>query len=445
MSDVLEELDQIVQQTSPAPPPEMSKEERAKVAELAALPKTAYDKRRKGEAKALGWRVSTLDEKVAALRPAPEDDPRQGSEIDLSVLDPWPEVVDGRSLVAGLQDGIQRHVVLSEHQALAVALWVLHSHSLDKAEHSPRLHISSPEKRCGKTVLLSVISALALRPLATENISSAALFRVVEAHGPTLLIDEVDAFLSDNEDMRGLLNAGHGRAGRVIRLVGDNHEPRAFSVFGPVALAGIGEIPSTIEDRSITISLRRRRKDEEVERLRRNRDHLQKMNRQCARWLADNLDRISEDPPVPDELNDRAQDNWRPLLAIADAMGPEIAAAARTAARVLEKEKEGDADSAGVMLLADLHSIFGTFRTLSSEFLVAELVKLEDRPWKTWRRGHELTKNSLARLLKPFDIRPKQIMAHNGKGYVGEQIIEAYNRYCVAKPEEEIEGEPDPM
>ena len=163
------------------------------------------------------------------------------------------------------------------------------------------------------------------KPLSTANITMPALFRTIELARPTLLIDEADAFLKDNDDIRGMLNAGHGRSLRVIRTVGEKFEPRSFSVFTPTAIAGIGSLPETLEDRSITIALRRRKKDEPITRLRRDRMHLSVLGRRSARWAADNGNAPADaDPALPDELGDRAQDNWRPLIAIADAISAEL-------------------------------------------------------------------------------------------------------------------------
>ncbi len=440
----LDELLDLADKARTAQPKGWTSAERAEIERLAALSAGEYDKERKTVAKALGWRVATLDDAVALLRPKLDAPPGSGSELRLEDPKPWEGSVDGQELVQELQAVTKRHVVLTDEQALGVALWIVHSHALEKAEHSPRLHISSPVKRCGKTVLLNSVAALVPRGLATENISPAALFRLTEMHAPTLLIDEADTFLNDNEDMRGLLNAGHSRSGKVIRVVGDNHEPRAFSVWGAVVLAGIGEIPATIEDRSITIPLRRRRPDEIVERLRRNRSHLDALARKAARWVADNINRLGEDPALPEELHDRAQDNWRPLIAIADAIAPALGEAARRAACTLELDKEAD-DGAGAELLVDVYAIFiaaGQDR-LSSKYIVDELIKQADRPWATWRRGQPLTTNSLGRLLKPFEIRPKQIKSANGKGLDREPIVKAYERYC--SPKEDLIDVIDPM
>lgn len=148
--------------------------------------------------------------------------------------------MDGAALVAEIERTIAAYVILPPHGAVALALWVLHTHAFDAASSSPRLAIVSPEKRCGKSTVLKLLHALVRRPLAATNITAAALFRTIEAHQPTLLVDEVDTFLRDREDVRGVLNAGHERvSAKVVRCVGDDIDVRMFDVWAPVALAGI--------------------------------------------------------------------------------------------------------------------------------------------------------------------------------------------------------------
>jgi len=185
------------------------------------------------------------------------------------------------------------------------------------------LFVNSPEKGCGKSTLLDVLSRLVPNPLGASNITAAALFRVIEAARPTLLLDEADTYARNNEDLRGVLDAGHRRDGAVIRTVGDDHEPRQFSAWAPVALAAIGRLPGTIEDRSVRIGLRRRRPDEAVEPLRLDRaGALDDLAHKAARWAADHAAELAAaDPPVPEGIVNRAADNWRPLLAVADIAG----------------------------------------------------------------------------------------------------------------------------
>ena len=121
-------------------------------------------------------------------------------------------------------------------------------------------------KRCGKTTLRDVLAVFVPRPLPTENLSVAVLFRVIESKKPTLLADECDAWMRDNEELRGLLNAGHRRGGQALRCEGESNEVRAFNVFAPAVLCGIGALPGTLHDRSIVIRLERAKPGELRER-----------------------------------------------------------------------------------------------------------------------------------------------------------------------------------
>jgi putative DNA primase/helicase len=179
---------------------------------------------------------------------------------------------------------------------------------------SPRLSITSPEKGCCKTTLLDVLSHLVLRRLPAANVTASAIFRIVEVQQPTLLIDEADSFLSGNDELRGILNSGHRRGGFVIRTVGEDFEPRAFSTYSACAIALIGKLPATLMDRSVPIDLRRRRSDETCEAFRFNRTGpLDQLARQAARWATDNADRVrGADPEMPCGMVNRLADNWRP-------------------------------------------------------------------------------------------------------------------------------------
>jgi hypothetical protein len=156
-----------------------------------------------------------------------------------------------------------------------------------------------------------------------------------------------------------LLNAGHTRNGQVIRTVGEDFEPRSFSVAGPVIIAGIGRIPTTLEDRSITIPLRRRLKNEQIKRLRSNRTaHLDRLGRQAARWVADHIITLANaDPELPGQLNDRQQDNWRPLIAITDAISDDLGKRTRQAAIAISSDDASEDDDVATMLLNDVAAI----------------------------------------------------------------------------------------
>jgi putative DNA primase/helicase len=387
-------------------------------------------------------KVVDLDKVLAAFGAADEGG-GQGQAIKFPGIEPWPKPVDAATLLDEIVAQIERYVVLPHEAACAVALWILHAYCFDVFNISARLVIASPEKRCGKTTLLRLIEALVPKPLAAANITPAAMFRTIEKHRPTLLIDEADTFLPENEELRGIINSGHERRGQVIRLVGDDHEPSAFSTFCPTVIAAIGSVPGTIEDRAVMIALRRRLRGEAVEGFRIDRaDHLDELKQRAARWAADHARALGHaDPDMPEALHDRAQDNWRPLLAIADLARWDWPQRARWAAQALSAQTGDQAEqSRGVLLLTDIRQVFDNQAKaggkdagrISSTDLVFTLTGLPDCPWATWSRGKPITPASVARLLKTFRIVPNTIKLANGKqpnGYKRSQFDDAFARY----------------
>jgi Protein of unknown function (DUF3631) len=228
-------------------------------------------------------------------------------------------------------------------------------------------------------------------------------------------------YIKDNEDLRGILNDGYRPGGKVLRAVpsGDDFEPRFFSVWGAKAIAGIGRLPRTIEDRSITISMKRKTKSETVGRLRWRtiRDALLPLRQRITRWVKDNATTLhAADPNVPEELNDRTAEVCEILFAIADAVGGRWPEHARKVATALSGAGDTYDGLKGIQLLADLRQLFEERNTdwLSSEEIVNALVEMEDRPWAEYRKGQPITKNSIAKLLEPFDIKPEAYVFQTG-------------------------------
>lgn len=419
--------------------PEDSQEPQATFTRLAKLSPVDYDRARAAEAEKLGVRVGTLDEEVVRYRPQDDDARAAGRGLSLAAPEPWPRSIDGAALIAAIVETINHYVALSPAAAIATALWCVHAHAFEAFYISPRLAIVSPEKRCGKSTLLRVLQPMLPKALSAINITAAAMFRTVEAGRPTLLIDEADSFLKDNEELRGIINSGHARDGQVIRLVGEDHEPRVFSTWCPVAIAAIGGLPGTIEDRSVIIQMRRRRSDERIARFRVDRVGAQlELGRKAARWAADSARALrDDDPAVPAELNDRAADNWRPLLAIADRAGGQWPEKTRGAALELSAVKAGEADTMRSLLLSDIRAIFGEKRVdrLRSEVLATALNAMSDRPWPTFDRGRWMTPAGIARLLRPFGITPETIRfgEDTAKGYRLSAFEDAFGRYLPSE------------
>jgi hypothetical protein len=436
-----------------APPPNSNgTDDAAELERLARLTPLDYERARKDAGKRLGIsRLALLDALVKAKRTElgfDGADDKQGHAIEFATSEPWPEPVHGAELLDEIAKAIGVHVIMAEHARYACALWVVHSYLLDHFMISPRLAIRSPVKGCGKTTLLDVLSRLVPRPLPAANVSPSAIFRVIEGHRPTLLIDEADTLFGEGDDaLRGVLNSGHRRGGTVLRVVGDDHEPRAFATYAATAIALIGALPGTLADRSIDIGLARRKPDETIMAFRLDRTGgLDTLARQCARWAQDHGERVGAiDPPVPAGLYNRAADNWRPLLAIAEAVDglwPERAYSAAL------KTVGGDADEASrlELLLGDIRDVFDELKvdTVLSAELIENLVEIVPRPWAEYgKSGKPITQNKLVRLLKPLGILPENVGRNRVRHYRRERFEEAFGRYLTSKGDSNLSTSPN--
>lgn len=402
------------------------------IARLAALPALDYDRVRKTEAEKMGVRADTLDTLIKTARGVKAEE--QGIATLLSDIEPWPDAVDGGALLNEIYRTIKTFIICQDETAQAATLWIAFTWFIDRVQVAPLAIITAPEKRCGKSQLLEVIGRLSYRPLTASNISPSAIFRVIEAYSPTLLIDEADTFLKENEDARGILNSGHTRQhAYVVRVVGDEHEPKQFKTWGAKAISGIGTLPDTLMDRAILLELRRKLAEESVERLR-------YADKRLFRDLAAKLSRYSKDeghaievsrPTLPRELNDRAQDNWEPLLAIADHAGGNWPQIARAAALKLSG-KDQDSPSLSAELLADIQEVF-TCDRISTTDLLAKLNADDLKPWATYNRGKPMAPRQLAKRLGEYGIKPVVIRLGGGtqRGFMRSWFDDAFTRYLA--------------
>ncbi|GAA0904044.1 DUF3631 domain-containing protein [Virgisporangium aurantiacum] len=352
--------------------------------------------------------------------------------------------IDGAAILDALHAAITRYVILPGREAVdAVVLWIAATHAQPAWAHAPRLVIRAPEKRCGKSRLLDVVEATSFRPIMTVNASTAAVYRSIGAADspPTLLIDEADTIFGAkagdaNEDLRGLLNAGHQRGRPTIRWDTNTRSVERIETFAMAALAGIGQMPDTIEDRAVVIRMRRRTTGERVApyRVRRDGPALKELAITLTGWLRDYLPELERAaPPMP--VDDRAADTWEPLVAVADLAGRDWPGRARTAVTVLTAEAADDGQlSTGVRLLVDVRA---AFVMLGSPAAVAttELLKvLNDDPEAAWSGFGPvgLTGKRLADLLREFGISSGNVRFPVGqaKGYLRDDFADAWNRYC---------------
>lgn len=419
------------------------------IKKLAVLNSIEYDRVRVERAKELCIRVGVLDKAVESERGTSLEE-ETGASILFPEIEPWPKPVDAAGLLTDIATVINRVAKLPPHSDTAMALWVLFTYCIDAFFIAPILNVTSPEKRCGKSIVLGILQKLVFKAIQASNITGAAMFRSIDAWSPTLIIDEADTFVTgEKEELRGIINSGHSRSTAfVIRTVGDDHEPTQFSTWCAKCMAGIGHLPDTVKDRSIIIALRRKLTSEKVEKLRHIDDVLfEELVSKCVRFAQDNMQalRIAR-PEIPEALNDRAADNWEPLFAIADIAGgdwPQIARDAALGLAGVEKESV----SINVELLRDIKDVFDSKNGRSSLLtheLIDALVVDEESPWATWNRGKPISPRQLAVRVKEFGAMAASIRngTSTGKGYKKASFEDAFVRYIP--PVEDVNDEASP-
>lgn len=366
---------------------------------------------------------------------------------NVTEIKPSPEkkaIIDAAALLGEVSAYLARFVAYpSEHARVAHALWIAHAHAMNSWESTPRIAFLSPEPGSGKTRSLELTATLVPRPVESVNATPAYLFRkVADPEGPpVVLYDEIDTLFGpkakDNEEVRGLLNAGHRRgamAGRCV-TVGKRIETEELPAYCAVALAGLGALPDTIMSRSIVVRMRRRAPGEHVEPYRR-RVHAPEGNvlrDRLAAWAALAGARLAEArPEMPRGIEDRDADVWESLLAIADDAGGDWPARARAAAVALVAEGKATSPSLGVRLLADLRTVFAGRQEMFTTDIITALVAMEEAPWGDLK-GKPIDDRRLARYLRPYSVVSRDVRLGERvlKGYRAEDLHDAWQRYLL--------------
>jgi putative DNA primase/helicase len=312
----------------------------------------------------------------------------------------------------------------------------------DAAVHSPILLVSSPEAECGKSTLLGLVGLLVPRGFVVVEISPAIIYRVIEAWHPTFIVDEADDAFKNNPELRAVVNSGWTRGAGVPRCHPKTHEPELFNTFGPKAIGLKGlHLPDTTLSRAVIIEMQRKLPDETADDFAHEDDqHLAELRRQLARFADDNLESLrAPKPEFPVGFKNRLAANWQLMLAIAELCGPRMAVRAREAAATLSRRS--DDASLGVELLRDVREIIrssGSLDRIASTDLVSKLGAMADRPWAEMPyTSKAITQLQLAKLLKPYKVRPKPIDmgvgAKTARGYMFEWFESAF-RYIPSKP-----------
>jgi len=441
---------------------------------------------RKAAAKELGVAMGDIDAAIRALQEEEEIAPL----YEHWNVTPWPEPVDGDSLLRDIIRYIKQRVICSDGDALTVALWIMFSWLHDEiAVFSPILLITAAESESGKSTMLTIVAFLIPRAIKSIAISEAGLFRSIARWQPSFAIDEFDKVLS-GDDRNGLaqcINAGHTRSDSVIRCIEPNYVPTLFPVFCPKAIAMIGrKLPQATLSRCLIIELRRRLPDETIERFRHeDNPEMAGLRSRLLRWSADNAEALrAASPELPPNFHNRCGDNWSLLLGISDRCtvkdGTDWGAMAREAAVAIEKSN--DTTSLAVRLLGDIRRIFDEQlqkkrdqreknrqplfdqqeeekeQYIHTEDLLQLLNADKEGPWAAWNKGKGLSANTLASFLgggggrgrsrggfriHSENIRGRDIYGNNlqAKGYWRKRFVDAWKRYVP--PESEAEEASD--
>jgi putative DNA primase/helicase len=411
----------------------------AEIKKLAALPIGVYESLRVAEGKRLGIRAGVLEILVKAERAKTTKE--QKDFLPHWKNEQWSDPVDGAALLDGLRNYFTRHAALPKNADVVLALWPLHTWVFDCFDITPYLVITSPTRRCGKSLVLTILQWLCCRAKKNDSMSKAAIYRSVEAERPTLVLDETGWVVDLKDERQGVLCGGFERNGFVEVCEGEsaNITVRRFSTYCPKAFGIIGKLTATLMDRSIEVAMQRKTKLDKVERLgRRDNADCARLRQQCLRWANDNREALPAiTVKAPEGLNDRALDIWEPLLAIAEHVGGDWPKLAAEAAIALSGG-EAASEERSVELLADIKATFDAsgLDDITTKALIAALCADEERPWASYNKGKPISDRQVAKLLKQFPVLSEDIYPpeeRHAKGYKKVRFLDTFERYLTPR------------
>ena len=409
------------------------------IADLAQLDELTYQLKKRKIAKELGIGTNDLDRIVKQER--------QGLELAkiatlTADIEPYTSRVNGDELAHEILHIVKSHIVCNDAVAIAITLWIFFSWCIDVAYIAPIAWINAPEKRCGKTQLATLMGRMSKRSIMASNVSQSALFRTIERYKPTFVIDEADSFFHGDMDLKNIINCGFSRDNPYVwRCVGDNHEPIPFDVFGAKIISGIGKLPSTVMDRSISLTLRRALPTEKRQRVKDiPKATTETIKAKLARWADDNMDRVATSKPkLPETIYNREFDTWEILFQIADTLGNDWLKLVTNACLAIT-QTDSKEPSENEELLTDIKAIFElqAVDSMATRDLLTALIGADSdgltKRWATSNKGQPMTDRQLAKRLKDFEIKSSKINKPNEtqkRGYYLADFADAFKRYLA--------------
>ena len=337
------------------------------------------------------------DDDVADVADGPEsvaDGPAPNASDINDVADVAAETADRGSppdarIADDIARALRRFAVLDPDDFDLIALWVLHTRTLDAHRNSPRLLITSPLENCGKTTLCEALGQM-VGTVPVDSVTPAWLFRRIDkSKGGTIILDEAHTYVTENNfELIRILNGGYRRTGRVGRAISQkdaDYKDQEFKTFAPVIIARIGELPNAeLRSRCLGVTLKRKLPGERVEELRPN--SLSDFKPRVLKWGEANLGKLKgANPEIPAGLFSRDADNWRPLLAVADALGGKWPKRAREIAHRRHGKTEDPNER--VMLLKDIRRVMGDANAISTDELLKVQIPTEGGHLFRFERG----------------------------------------------------------
>ncbi|TWO73025.1 DUF3631 domain-containing protein [Caenimonas sedimenti] len=365
-------------------------------------------------------RASVLNARIYEPEPevvvASSEDDAGDEHVDQRSATAWSMPVHPAGLIAGICAHIARHTALPFHSICAVALWALATHFVALFSIAPILALISLTRRCGKSITIDAFHRFAWRPELTSDITPATLFRLC-AKKVTMFLDEADQYLRRaGNQLVVVLNAGHSRiAPKVMRVIGGREQ--SFTAFGFKCIAAI-DLPPTVMDRAIVITLVRKLVTEKVESYTPSEnDDVVALRAQIEAFTFDYWDKMkAAKPHTPNLSNDRAAQNWVPLLVVASSAGSAWVKNAAEAAVALTPSDD-EVPSVVEEFIRDLATVFRRSGApyISSLNIVSALNADPAMQWATYSNGGPLRIHDFSRLMKRLKLKSTQKQISKGK------------------------------
>lgn len=362
---------------------------------------------------------------------------RQVDKLDVAPA--YATSISPEALVRRLLKVVKECVSIDDDSALTWVMYAFFTYLTKNFYHAALLFLTSPVRRCGKSTLLQMCAHLFFNITNVKGITKASLEMLASAKG-TPLIDEFDEVLRNNPGVIGVLNGGI-EAGAKVTLVSKDGTIKIRETFGAKVLSGIGGLPTTLNDRSILVRMRRKLEKEKLVKPHDRKETLAFLKREIQQWCDANAAAVSSIRVEPLEVNnDRFRDNYEPLLKIAACISKELEIVVRDAAvRMVNSQYEENIG--GERLLADIKLVLDTNKKkeVGTNELLALLCEHEDSVWRRYKTNSAITAVDLAKELSLFAIRPVRIRnVTQMRGYKREQFQDAFMRYVPEASQDDL-------